>query len=93
MWRLHSAVHADIQHRAGDPALAALRVQVYYTVFDLDERYWVYNYNLFYRYATAAICGQCSWLCGVSPVPEPRADAQLVHVCLVWAWRPHMMCM
>jgi hypothetical protein len=23
--------------------------QVYYSVFDLDERYWVYNYNLFYR--------------------------------------------
>lgn len=24
-------------------------LQVYYSVFDLDERYWVYNYNLFYR--------------------------------------------
>ena len=31
-----------------------LEVQVYYSVFDLDERYWVYNYNLFYRCAAAA---------------------------------------
>jgi hypothetical protein len=34
---------------------AALRVQVYYSVFDLDERYWVYNYNLFYRCAALAV--------------------------------------
>ena len=36
---------------------AALPLQVYYSVFDLDERYWVYNYNLFYRFrSTAPLC-------------------------------------
>lgn len=47
MWHLQYVL--PFPHRAGDQALADLRVQVYYSVFDLDERYWVYNYNLFYR--------------------------------------------
>ena len=47
MWHLQYVL--TFPHRAGDQALADLRVQVYYSVFDLDERYWVYNYNLFYR--------------------------------------------